>query len=211
VRGLLLLAASGLAREVAAAAQREYGVVGILDDNPELQGDYVGGIPVLGGIELAAQRQEALLVCVGSGAARRRMVWRLRDLGVTDDRYATVIDDSVRVPQGCTIDRGSILLANTVLTTNVTIGSHVVVMPNVTLTHDNVLEDYATLTSGVSLGGSVIVGEASYLGMNASVRQNVWVGAGSVVGMGAVLLTDVPAGETWVGVPARVQRQRAGS
>lgn len=211
MRGLLLLAASGLAREVAAAAQTEYGVVGILDDNPDLQGDYVGGIPVLGGIELAAHRQEALLVCVGSGAARRRMVWRLRDLGITDDRYATIIDDSVRVPSGCSVDHGSILLANTVLTTNVTIGSHVVVMPNVTLTHDNVLEDYATVTSGVSLGGSVIVGEASYLGMNASVRQNVWVGAGAVVGMGAVLLTDVPAGETWVGVPARAQRQRAGS
>lgn len=199
---LLLLGASGLAREVI-AADHPYSVIGILDDNPANTGTEVGGVPVLGGVELAADHAAQLLVCVGNGVARAAIVGHLRALGVHDDRYATVVDASVRVPPSCTIGAGSILMANVVLTADVTVGRHVVVMPQVTLTHDNVLEDYVTIAAGVALGGGVQLQTGAYLGMNASVRQNVRIGVGARIGMGAVVLTDVPAGETWAGIPAQ--------
>ena len=77
-------------------------------------------------------------------------------------------------------------------------------MPGVTLTHDDVVEDFATLAAGVSLGGGVRIGRAAYLGMNSCVRERTRVGAGTRIGMGAAVLADVPDGETWAGVPARV-------
>jgi sugar O-acyltransferase (sialic acid O-acetyltransferase NeuD family) len=203
VRNLVLLAASGLAREVVSAAQNSHRIVGILDDDVDLHGTLIAGVPVLGPIDRASAMDADLLLCVGSGSGRASVARRLSLLGVGDDRFATIVDESVRVPESCTVGVGSILLAGTVLTADVSVGRHVVLMPRVTLTHDDVLRDFVTAAAGVSLGGSVIVGETSYLGMNSSVRQGVEIGRGAVVGMGAVVLNDVPAGETWVNVPAR--------
>jgi sugar O-acyltransferase (sialic acid O-acetyltransferase NeuD family) len=203
VRNLVLLAASGLAREVASAAQNSHRIVGILDDDVDLYGTLIAGVRVLGPIDRASSMDAELLLCVGSGSGRASVARRLGLLGVGDDRFATIVDESVRVPESCTVGVGSILLAGTVLTADVSIGRHVVLMPRVTLTHDDVLRDFVTAAAGVSLGGGVIVGETSYLGMNSSVRQGVEIGRGAVVGMGAVVLNDVPAGETWVNVPAR--------
>jgi sugar O-acyltransferase (sialic acid O-acetyltransferase NeuD family) len=204
MKDLILIAASGLAREVLVASHAQYRVVGILDDDASLHGSVCGGVPVVGGLDVAVTRDEGLLICVGAGSARRTITHRLEALGVDDGRFETFISAGAHVPSGTVVGQGSILLAGVVVTAHVTIGRHVVVMPNVTLTHDDVVEDFVTIAAGVSLGGSVVLGTASYIGMNAAVRQHVRIGAESTVGMGAVVLRDVPAGETWANVPARL-------
>jgi sugar O-acyltransferase (sialic acid O-acetyltransferase NeuD family) len=212
---LVLVAASGLAREVLAVpgVRERYGAVCLLDDDVALQGTRVSGCAVLrGGLERAASLDEArFLVCAGSGRARRAIALRLLGLGIRPEDYARVVHPSVSLPDSCEVGAGSILLAHVSLTADVHVGRHVVAMPGVTLTHDDVVGDFATLCAGVSLGGSVRVGEAAYVGMNASVREHTAIGAGATLGMGAALLEDLPAGETWVGAPARVVARRVAS
>ena len=41
------------------------------------------------------------------------------------------------------------------------------------------------------------------IGANATILCGITIGAGAMVGAGSVVLEDVPAGETWVGNPAR--------
>ena len=203
---LLLIGASGLAREVLACVREngQFDVVGVLDDDESKIGSALDGAPVLGPASHALRYPEArVIVCIGAGKGRERVVARLAGLGFPGYRFATVIEPSVRIPYCCDIGPGSILLGNVTLTAGITVGSHVVMMPGVTLTHDDVVEDFATLAAGVSLGGGVRVGRAAYLGMNSSVRERTSVGAGAVIGMGAAVLGDVPVEETWVGVPAR--------
>lgn len=202
---LVVVAASGLAREVIAVEEQagRYDDIIVVDDDPQRWGATVGGARVVGPVEVAAEPGDHdIVVCAGSGIVRRRIVRRLREMGIGATRYARVIHPSVALPSRCVVGAGSILLAGVVLTTDVYLHQHVVVMPHVTLTHDDVVGDYATLCAGVSLGGEVTVGEAAYLGMNSSVRQRLQVGAESTLGMGAALLRDLPPGETWAGVPA---------
>lgn len=203
---LVLVAASGLAREVLGALGEEpsgFGIRGVLDDAPDLQGSTIGGVPVLGTIDAATEHVDAMfLVCAGRGTSRAAIVERLAALGVGDEHYATFVHPQVSVPPSCQIGCGSVLLAGSVLTTDVGVGRHVVVMPNVTLTHDDRVEDFATLCAGVTLGGNVRIGEAAYVGMSASVRQDVSVGRGATVGMGSVVLVDVSPSSTVAGVPA---------
>jgi sugar O-acyltransferase (sialic acid O-acetyltransferase NeuD family) len=203
---LVLVAASGLALEALAALRTSDHVdaVVVVADDPARWGTTLGGATVIGGLEEVRRREDhRVLVCAGSGRARQAIVDRLAHLGVDDDRYLTVVHRSAHVAVDCTVGRGSILLAGVVLTANVVVGEHVVVMPNATLTHDDVVGDYATVCAGAALGGRVRVDRAAYLGMNSSVREGLRVGAGATLGMGAALTVDLPAHETWVGVPAR--------
>ncbi|GAA1954066.1 acetyltransferase [Microbacterium deminutum] len=199
--GLLLIGASGLAREVLAAGVT--GVVGILDDNVELHETEISGVPILGSIVDAVKRDESLLVCVGPSVGRRHIVRRLRKFGIADERYATYVARSARIGATSDVGVGTIVLDGTVVTADAAIGRHVVIMPNCTITHDDVLEDFSTLAAGVSLGGAVRIRESAYIGMNASVRQGLTIGMESTIGMGAVVLQDVPEEQTWAGVPAR--------
>lgn len=210
---LILVAASGLAREVLSSleAERRYEAVGLLDDSATLQGTWVGGLPVLGPVSAATDHPEArLLICAGKGTARAEIVRRLASYGVGAESFATVVDPSVTVGSSCSVGPGSIVLAGTVLTADVHLGSHVVVMPHVTLTHDDQVDDFATLCAGVTLGGTVRVGTGCYVGMSAAVRENLTLGDWSTLGMGAVLTHDLPEQETWVGTPAR-PLERGGS
>ena len=211
--GLLLVGASGLAREATSVAVLvgHDGPLHVLDDDEALWGTLHGLTPVLGSLDLAAELVDhEVLLTLGQGRVRRRVAARLAEMGVDPTRYTSLIHPRLVLPGSCCIGAGSIALDGVVLTADVTVGEHVVMMPQVTLTHGCTIADFATLCAGVSLGGDVHVGEGAYIGMNASVRQDVHIGADATVGMGAVVLHDVPAGQTWVGVPARPVRARVG-
>lgn len=198
---MLLVGASGLAREVIAAGVT--GIVGVLDDDEARHGDELSGVPILGGTSLAAERDEQLLLCVGPSLVRQQIARRLSRQGVTEDRYGIVAVRSARIGSSSEIGPGTILLDNVVITADARLGRHVVVMPNCTITHDDRLDDFVTIAAGVSLGGGVHIGAGAYIGMNAAIRPGVEIGTGATIGMGAAVLTGIPEGETWVGVPAR--------
>ncbi|TWD50467.1 sugar O-acyltransferase (sialic acid O-acetyltransferase NeuD family) [Arthrobacter sp. AG367] len=202
---LILIGASGLAREVLAMVRGsgQYDVVGLLDDDREMAGVTVDGAPVLGNIDDAVNYMHAfLLVCIASSREREAVVSHLGTLGIGESRYASAVDPSVQYPEGCRVGRGSILLRNVTLTAAVSLGSHVVAMPSVTFSYDDDVSDFATFAAGVSLGGGARIGKGAYLGLNSSVRERTSVGDYATIGMGAAVLSNVPDGETWVGVPA---------
>ncbi|GAA1336912.1 NeuD/PglB/VioB family sugar acetyltransferase [Saccharothrix algeriensis] len=214
-RPLLLVGGGGLAREVLAAVRllpAEWEPVGALDDDPGRHGADLDGLPVLGGSELVHDRPDAaVLVCVASARRPSARLGVVRRLGLPDERWATVAHPAACVPPGAVLGPGTVLLAGVVVTTPLRLGAHVVAMPHVLVTHDDEVGDGVTFAGRASLGGAVRVGESAYLGQGSAVREGVSIGAGAVVGMGSVVLSDVPAGEVWAGVPARRLREGNGS
>jgi sugar O-acyltransferase (sialic acid O-acetyltransferase NeuD family) len=209
---LLLLGAGGLAREVLAAVRAlgdEWNVLGALDDDPAKHGLDLDGVPVLGPTSLVHDHADAFAVaCVVSPrnrSARSQLVGRL---GMPVSRWATIVHPAATVPAGTDLGEGTVLLAATVVTAPQRIGRHVLAMPHVLITHDDEIGDFVTLAGRAALAGGVRIGAGAYVGAGALVREGVRIGPGAMVGMGAVVLTDVPDGQTWAGVPARELARR---
>lgn len=203
---LLVVAASGLAREALAVERmgRRFNRIRVLDEDEARWGEKIDGEPIVGGLELAMTFSDHyVLVCAVNGRERRRIVKHLDTLGVAPGRYVGVVHPGVRIPEGCRVGRGTIVLENVVLTANVRLGDFVVAMPQVTLGPDDLVDDFATLCAGATLAGGVHVGEAAYVGMNACVSEGVTISPEATLGMGSALLEDLPAGDSWSGVPAR--------
>lgn len=53
------------------------------------------------------------------------------------------------------------------------------------------------------VSGSVVIGDHAIVSPAASIRDHQTIGDGAHVGIGACVVKDVPAGQTWAGVPAR--------
>jgi acetyltransferase-like isoleucine patch superfamily enzyme len=47
------------------------------------------------------------------------------------------------------------------------------------------------------------IGDDVSIGAAATILPGVRIGHGAMIGAGALVTKDVPAGETWIGVPAR--------
>ncbi len=116
-----------------------------------------------------------------------------RDQRPGDNGYSPFIGCGSRLNAFVTVDSGT--------TRSTYIGSNVLLMAHC---------DGCELAAGTVLAGWVELGENVRVGVNACFRPRVKVGDGARIGAGAVVVNDVPAGETWVGNPAReINRARS--
>jgi acetyltransferase-like isoleucine patch superfamily enzyme len=72
----------------------------------------------------------------------------------------------------------------------------------VTENHETRRTDIPFSKQGYS-GADVTIGRNVWLGCHVTVLPGVTIGDHAIIGAGAVVTHDVPAGERWVGVPAR--------
>ncbi len=78
-----------------------------------------------------------------------------------------------------------------------------IINSGVIVEHDCVIDNHVHIATGARLGGTVHVMEEAHVGAGATIKQHITIGARSIVGAGAVVVKDVPAAQTVVGVPAK--------
>ncbi len=208
-RPLVLFGCGGHAREVAEIAlhAKELAlgptILGFLDEDASRHGEQVDGIPVLGSFEWLQEHLDSvdLVVAIGHIPTRQRIAERSLTLGAS---FATVISPLATLSRHCRIGRGSMIFPQVVVSTNVTIGEHVILGVHSSVSHDCVIEDFAFLCPGSRATGGVTLGTGAMLGTNASILPGRSVGAGTLIGGGACVATNIGCGVTAVGVPAKV-------
>jgi sugar O-acyltransferase (sialic acid O-acetyltransferase NeuD family) len=102
------------------------------------------------------------------------------------------------------IAEGAIFCSGSIITSDAKIGRYFHSNLQSYIAHDCLIGDFVTFAPRVACNGNVIIEDHAYIGTGAVIRQGLHIGRGATVGMGAVVTKDVPAGQTWVGNPARV-------
>lgn len=158
------------------------------------------GVPMLGGRGVLASLACGFIVAIGDGDVRREM----DEVSVSSGCQAvTVAHPQATIGSDVTIGEGSYLAVGSCVMTNAILGRHVHLNVNAVVSHDTVVGDFTTLSPGVLINGAASVGEGVFFGTGAIVLPGRVIGDGAVIGAGAVVTTDIPAGVTAVGVPAR--------
>ncbi len=106
-----------------------------------------------------------------------------------------IIGDYVEIGANTCIDRGS--LSDTIIEDYCKINNlcHIA--------HNNKIGKNVVITAQVNISGSNLIEDDVWIAPNASIIGWIKIGKGATIGMGAVVTKDIPAGETWVGNPAR--------
>lgn len=210
MKDLIIFGASGFGREVAWAVERinkvepTWNLLGFMDDNNDIQKSEINGYRVLGKTADVGKYPGAYFVCaVGASKVREKIVDNMKKVNA-DIKFGTVIDPSVEMSDLVSIGEGTIICAHTIITVNISIGNHVIINLDCTVGHDAIIQDFVTMYPSVNVSGITNIGHAVELGTGMQIIQGKSVGAYSIIGAGSVIVKDIPAKCTAVGVPARL-------
>jgi UDP-3-O-[3-hydroxymyristoyl] glucosamine N-acyltransferase len=110
-----------------------------------------------------------------------------------------VLGDDVEIGANTCVDRAKF--------GSTAIGSGTKIDNLVQIAHNCVIGRSCVLCGEVGLAGSVTLGDGVVLGAKVGIADNLTIGAGAQVGAAAGVMNDIPAGETWLGMPARPAKE----
>lgn len=184
-------------------------VVGFLDDNSKYEGQYVGGVPVLGPIDLLKTLKDthdvkAVYCPLGNNRLRVEFLSMARGLGYETPNY---IHPSVILSPHVTLGKGVYILLGTTVMPHAEINDFVMISMGVHLAHHTILDEGVFLSTGCNFGASIHAKKYAYCGISSTIMTGIHeLGEDCLIGAGAVVIRDVPDKAIMTGVPAKVLR-----
>jgi sugar O-acyltransferase (sialic acid O-acetyltransferase NeuD family) len=204
---IVLIGGGGHASDVLQAieavntARSTYHVIGILDDHEIDPRRFAGrGVAHIGAVDEVAVVDAAYVVCLGWPWTRHAVARRIGEAG---QPAPPIVHPSADVGVGVELGPGSVVLGHAHLSPFVRFGAHAVVSYIASIGHDTTFGDHVSVMPNAAVSGGVTGGHRVLVGTGAAVREGLRLGDDVRIGAGASVVSDVTAGLTVVGVPAR--------
>lgn len=210
MKDLIIVGAGGIGIEAAwvatemNASRVAWRILGFCDDNPELRGARIDGLPVLGPPDQIARdlKEPVWFHCaIGRNRVREKVSQRLTAFGW---QPATVIHPSVIVGPEVEIGEGCYVGPGTILAPHARIGAGVLINTLAGIGHHSEIRDFAQVCPGARVSGYCRVDKYAFLGSNSSIQPGVTIGEGACVGANSYAIRSVAPLVTVMGVPARI-------
>ncbi|MBP5385503.1 MAG: NeuD/PglB/VioB family sugar acetyltransferase [Lachnospiraceae bacterium] len=208
-KDLVLIGSGGMAREVrwvidtCNMTDDRWNILGWV--SKEKPGTMIDGLPVLGDDDwlLAHDEPVDVVVSVGDGALRKKIAGNLRKNA--NISFPVIIAPSAELSDSVELGEGSVIMNQSILTVGIRTGAFFLCNYGCTIGHDLRADGYVSVFPGAHISGNVCLEEGATIGVGASVIQGITIGRNAMIGAGAVVISDIPADSTAVGVPAKVR------
>lgn len=175
--------------------------VAILDDNPDLRGKKVNGVPVTGGIDmdrivdLYEQGEfDAVVISISTIIKLRAELFeKLNGRGIP---FANVIHPSVVKGINVKMGQGNVIMAFTHLGACASMGDNNFISAYCSIEHHNEMGNHCSFGPGVITSSRVIFGDQVRCGTGIFIEPKIKIGAKSVIGSGCIIWRDVPEDAT---------------
>jgi sugar O-acyltransferase (sialic acid O-acetyltransferase NeuD family) len=193
MKKIAIYGAGGFGKEVRGMLDMQrglYSFAGYFDDHKD-------GVEIVQGDQF-----DDVLISIADPAIRMRSVnsWSLKKVN-----FNSLIDPNVQAHPSVRIGKGSIICPGVKFTVEIQIGDFVIINLNSTIGHDVVIGDFCSLMPSVNISGNVTIGKRVFIGTGASVLQGITIADDAIVGAGALVTHDIAAGQTVIGVPAKIK------
>ena len=209
LKKIVLIGAGGFGKEVASIIEilnkinPQYELLGFLDDNEELYKDkIINGYAWLGKTDwILEHKTDIFCVCtIGNAHTKAKIQKKMMSEGVN---FETIVAYGSFVSPYSTIGQGCVFYGGVSVSVNCIIGDGVVLNTSCNIGHDAVIGDYTTIMPVGGISGGVKIGSEVSIGGHVFIIPNRKIGDNAVVAAGSVVFTNVKAGTTVLGNPAR--------
>jgi sugar O-acyltransferase (sialic acid O-acetyltransferase NeuD family) len=171
--------------------------VAILDDNPDLRGQKLNGVPVTGGIDvdrivgLYEQGEfDAAVISISTIIKLRAEIFeKLKARGIP---FANVIHPSVVKGINVKMGEGNVIMAFTHLGACASLGDNNFISAYCSIEHHNEMGSHCSFGPGVITSSRVIFGDQVRCGTGIFIEPKLKIGARSVISSGCIIGRNVP-------------------
>ena len=174
-------------------------ILGIFDDSFQYS-EVIQGVPVIG-------RYDDILTCendigsvylaIGDNMLRQKKYALLKKLGF---ETPPLIHPSALLADDVTIGEGTVVCMGATAGAEVEMGKGVILNTGCLVDHESWIGDFVHLAPRVTVAGRTRIESNVFVGINSCIADKLHIGKRAVVGAGSVVLRDVPAAQTVVGV-----------
>jgi sugar O-acyltransferase (sialic acid O-acetyltransferase NeuD family) len=205
MKEILIFGAGGFGKEIldillSTPTYFDYHSIKFLDDAVP-PGSPIATTTVIGDSNhLQNAKNSHIIIAIGNPKIRRIVTNKITNLNLP---ILTVIDHTAQLRKNIQIGNGSIICANTILSTSSQIGQHNIINIGAIIGHDVITGPYTVISPGAIILGQVQIGEGVEIGAGAIIHPQVKIGNWCKIAMGAVVYKDVPDNAIVSGNPAR--------
>lgn len=155
-------------------------VLGFVDENHNLEGKKIAGLPVLGPPEMLVHKSKLAVIIALSSIFEKQGVVRLLSSNKQLE-YPNLVSMGSWISRDCIFGKGNIILEGSLINFGTMVGSFNFFGEKCSIGHESVIGDYCHLEDEVNIGGYSILEGMVTIQKGAGVHQGIRVGRESVI------------------------------